>query len=372
MLQPRWIAPSAGIAVFLCVLLCACMSGPPMPARSGSVIEVRRSGGTIAPGETGYDDTLQLSWFGSGCHLIRLGDLSVLTDPFVTNGIQLVDARSSDDRVAATFERLHPPQAILINHTHHDHFLDARAAMKIEAWEASSVPLYGGRTSKNLLAGWKDQELLKRCHVVEDLAPVIVNRSLRDSYHLKVQAFPSKHAPHLKCGVTFFDGVEERPRDTPPSTIFDFKAGEVYNYLVTVSKGSVSFSIFYLGAIAKLCEMPGSIPAAGTRIDVVLLCAPGADRVPGYPEQHLSRLLPRHVVLSHFNTFTKEDPDEQLSTLGIDAIHIRDLSRSIQKVFAERDKDYPEFEALHIPAITLMDDFDQGRNVIRIGPTGRP
>lgn len=148
----------------LAAVFCSCMSEPRMPAMDGAVVEVRRSGVSLAPGDPGYADTLQLFWFGSGCHLIRLGHLSVMTDPFVTNGTRITNARTDPQRVAATFAKLSPPDAIVINHSHIDHLLDAYAALTLPAWRDARVPLHGGRSSRNLLAGWNDDEVLARHH----------------------------------------------------------------------------------------------------------------------------------------------------------------------------------------------------------------
>lgn len=347
-------------------MLCTCINEPGMPAVDGAVIEIRRSGHSLAKGDAGFEKTLQLYWFGSGCHLIRLGELSVLTDPFVTNGLQLVNARSDLKRVDATLAKIRPPDAILINHSHIDHLLDGYAALSLPDWKNNRVPLYGGQSSRNILAGWKDADALDRCHVVSEGGGEVLNRKLPTGYNLHVTAYPSRHGLHLKGGHTFFDGKVAVPRTTPPSALGDYEAGEVFNYLITLQHNSTTFRIFYLGAIADPDELPGSLPPSGTKIDVMILCVPGAKNLDGYPEKQLARLRPRHIVLSHFNTFFKENPDRQLAIGGIDLVKMDGLSRDVQSGFALRTQEYPEFETLQIPAITIMETYDQARNVITI------
>jgi L-ascorbate metabolism protein UlaG (beta-lactamase superfamily) len=346
-------------------ILTTCMSGPKMPAVDGAVIEVRRSDVSINKGEAGFSDTLQLYWFGSGCHVIRLGDLSVLTDPFVSNGPPLIYLKSRKERVAETFGRIEPPEAVLINHSHFDHFLDAYPALALKEWREARVPLHGGLTCRNLIAGWKDDDVTRRCHEIsKGGGPVRVN-GVPAGYKLDVNAYPGTHGPHLKCGYTAFDGSVTDPLPSPPHSIDDYKTGEAFNYWIKVSKGAKSFTVFYLGAIGDLEAIPERFPD-GRPLDVVLLCAPGADKVPGYPEGALIRLKPRHVVLSHFNTFLKEDPDEQLSVGRSDLVRLDRLSRQIQSVCLDKKNGYPGFEKLHIPAITRMESFGIARNVIRI------
>jgi L-ascorbate metabolism protein UlaG (beta-lactamase superfamily) len=363
LLRPRAVS-SAGAVMLIAALVSACMNAPKMPAVDGAVIEVRRSGRSLTERDANFNNTLQLYWFGSGCHLIQLGGLCVLIDPFVTNGVQITDVRSDPRRVEATLARIPPPDVVLINHAHIDHLLDAHAALTLPDWRKAEVPLFGGRTSVNILAGWRDEEMMSRCHAIRE--GEIIDRRLDDGGELRVIAYRSKHAPHLGCGHTFFDGAVPEPRATPPRNIGDFKTGEVFNYLVTLKRGDTTFRVFCLGGATDLDEFPNSIPPEGTRIDVAILCAPGAKNVEGYPERHLARLRPRHIVLSHFNTFLKEDPDAQLTVAGIDVARVDKFSRDIQSVFTRNPEAYPEFERLHIPALTVMEAHNRARNVITI------
>jgi L-ascorbate metabolism protein UlaG (beta-lactamase superfamily) len=357
----RWLAPGGGITLLLATILSACMSGPRMPAIDGAVIEVRRSDRSIDVGEVGYEDTLQLYWFGSGCHLIRLGELSVLTDPFVTNGPALTDFQSSGKRVGETFGRIQPPEAVLINHCHFDHFLDARAALAQASWKQAGVPLYGGTTCRNLIAGWGDREVTNRCHPIAKEGGRVGVVKLPEGYRLQIHAYEGTHGPHLKCGYTAFDGSVSEELENPPDSIDDYRTGEALNYWVKMTKSGKSFTVFYLGAIGDLKAIPERFPD-GKPLDVLLLCAPGADKVSGfsYPEDVLKRLRPRHVVLSHFNTFLKEDPDEQLSVGRADLIRLDEISRKIQQAGLT----YAGFEKLHIPAITRVAEGGTARNVV--------
>lgn len=346
------------------VLLGACFKGPPMPAMDGAVMEVRRSDCSLRAGDEGYGDTLQIYWFGSGCHLIQLGDLRVLTDPFVTNGFQVFSNASDSARVKKSLGRISPPEAVLVNHAHFDHFLDAHAAMTLEEWREAEVPLWGGLTCKHLLAGWQTPGLMERCHAIEKPG-VIIDRRIGGG-HLRVTAYASRHSPHFKCGLTLANGVVDEPRTTPPTLMTDFPSGEVFNYLIELRGGGKSYAVFYLGAFYDLEDLPNSMPPAGTRIDVAILTAASHRNVPGYPGKHLQRLRPRHVVLNHFNTFMAEKPDEQLAILGKDFVKLGEMTRKVQGVFARECEKYPEFEVMHIPAITRMEKKDLGRNVLRI------
>lgn len=337
-----------------------------MPALDGAVIEIRRSDGALGAGDADYSSTLQLFWFGTACHLIRLGDLSVLTDPFVTNDLSLFGMESDSGRVAETLGRIPPPDGVLVNHSHHDHILDAYAAMALPSWKARGVPLYGGRSGLNVMAGFDGGSVDRRWHAVTPGERFRIAGAKAGSY-AEITAFQTRHSPHLKCGYTFADGLVEKPRTSPPRKLTDFPAGEVFNYLIEMhGPGGAHFNVFYLGSPFDLEDFPESLPPVGTRIDVALILAPSADNVPGYPEEHLLRLRARHLVLSHFNTFVREDADEQLAIGGRDVVKMPKLSRDLQAAFARNATEYPEFKKLHIPAITRMEGDGRARNVIRI------
>jgi L-ascorbate metabolism protein UlaG (beta-lactamase superfamily) len=363
----RIVTLGSALSVGLVVLLATCRQAPKMPAADGAVIEIRRSDGAVAKSDSSYEKTLQIYWFGTACHLIQLGNISVLTDPFVTNDFKLAGMKSSPPRVAETLGRIHPPDLILVNHSHHDHVLDAFTAMSQSTWRKQKVPLFGGTSCKNLLAGWRDAEVDARVHAIPDAGGRLsLSPALENGHQIKVTAFRSKHSPHLKCGFTLANGIIKRPRKSVPRSFLNFQAGEVFNFLIELKSPSASFNIFILGAPFDLEKLPDSLSEAGTRIDVAIILAPTADNVPGYPEDHLNRLRPKHVILSHFNTFMREDPDAQLAILGKDNIQMPKLSRDVQSTFVRNAASYPEFEKVYIPAITKIESDGSVRNVIRI------
>lgn len=360
------IAVGTALCTGMIALLATCAMPPKMPAVDGAVIEIRRSDHALREGEAGYSDQLQLFWFGSACHLIRLGGVSVLIDPFVTNDLKLTGMVSDPARVEATLGRIAPPDAVLVNHSHHDHILDAYPAMSLPQWKTRGVPLYGGRSAVNLLAGYEGGKIDARWHAVEHGSRMRI-AGTKPGFSAVITAFQTNHGPHLECGYTFANGLIDQPRTTPPYHLTDFQTGEVFNYLIEMrAPGGVRFNVFYLGAPFHLDERPECLPPAGTRIDVAIIPVPSADNVRGYPSQHLARLRPKNIVFSHFNTFVREDPDEQLAVGAVDFVKMPKFSRSAQATIARNSASWPDFEKLFIPAITVMEKDGGARNVIRI------
>jgi L-ascorbate metabolism protein UlaG (beta-lactamase superfamily) len=346
---------AVGLSIIAAALLPNCF-GPAMPAMDGTIIELRRSARSISPGAQGYQNTLQVYWFGAGCHVLRLGDASVLTDPFVSNGASLLFPKSDRDLVNQTLGLLDAPDAIIVNHGHHDHILDAWRAMNLDGW--ANVPLHGGKTTCNILAGWKERSIEDRCHGIGKNGETIILPSGPSAKSVRLTAYPGVHGPHLGCCFTAFDGNVKTPRTTPPNSIADYRSGEVFNYLIEIG----GFKVFYMGGIGAP-EMTPEIPGG---VDVVILCAPGTQNIDrGYPEIPLSNLGPRHVIIGHHNSFLMDDPDQRLAIAGKDISHVDLLSRKVQQHYRDNPGD-KRFEKIWIPPVTVMESKGRARNVILI------
>ncbi len=343
-------------AAAICLTAC---SNPSMPAADGSIIEIHRSSISLSSNDAGYRDTLQIYWFGSGCHLLRLGNASVLTDPFVSNGCSVMFPKSNKDLVAKTLGRIRPPNGVIVNHGHHDHILDAGAALALPGWE--NVMLHGGKTTCNVLAGWNNPSIEDRCLPLPDGISNFTLPSNRSGRTIRITAYPGVHGPHLGCGYVAFDGKVEHPRTTPPNSINDYHSGEVFNYLVQLG----NYKIFYMGAVGAP-EMTPNIPGG---IDALILCAPGSQHMNDIPRIPLERLRPRHVILGHHNTFLCDAPDERLSLLGKDISYVDLISRRVQNYYKDHPAD-KRFETIEIPAITVMEPNGKAKNVILIRKPG--
>lgn len=346
--------PCALALAIIAAPLTACHN-PSMPATDGAIIGIQRSERSLAKSDTRYPDTLQIYWFGAGCHLIRVGDDSVLTDPFVSNGASLAFPKPDTCIVRKTLGRIGTPDAIIANHGHHDHILDAGEALTLPGWE--SVTLHGGKTTCNILAGWGDS-IGERCIPLPDR---VSSFSPATAAAVRITAYPGDHGPHLGCGFVAFDGKVTQKRSSPPASIGDYRCGEVFNYLVEIG----NFKVFYMGGIGRP-ELTPEIPGG---VDAVILCAPGTQNVPDFPRIPLERLRPRHVIIGHHNTFLCDAPDTRLSLGAWDISYVDLLSRRVQEFYQNHPGD-TRFETISIPAVTVMESQHSARNVILIRKPG--
>ncbi len=151
MLSVRTTAGSGRAVALVLAALAGCST---LPTEPGFLMELRPVAPALAPGAPGYDETLQVHWAGSACYLIQLGELSVLTDPFVSHHGLLYSffgGRMGSDAglVDGTIARWGRPDAVFVGHSHWDHLLDLPTLLERPEYEG--VKVYGTTTTHNLL-----------------------------------------------------------------------------------------------------------------------------------------------------------------------------------------------------------------------------
>ena len=326
----------------LLVALGCTSNDPRMPARTGVQLEITR-----APVHVVSDPTaLQIRWLGTTCYVLELGELSVLLDPFVSNGyVYPWNMESRKDEVLRRFAPLTPaPQAVFVTETHTDHFLDAHAALRL--WP--EVTLYGSRTAQNLLAGYGLRERAR--DVAEHPTGELNEPREEPRFALTFEAFASKHTPHFKSGWTFLGGGEAEPLEDEPG-FWDYQAGEAYNYLFTFrsleNPALQPLRVFMLNAPHSR-SFP--LPPADTPIDVLLILTPSTETVEGdYPAEWIHRLQPRIVVLAHFDDFlSARDYDQDPPTKVLYEADVLGFLLEAQRAALS----YPRFERIVVPALS--------------------
>ncbi len=158
---------------------------------------------------------------------------------------------------------------------------------------------------------------------------------------------------------TLLDGIIDKPLSKPPTSM-DYQSGEVYNFLFRFRHDSTEFIVLMLGSPMPLIDYPQSLPPQGIPIDVVFGLTANAENVIDYPKEQMERLMPRVIILSHFNNFFNKNADEILHIEGHPLVDIDQYLLDVQKI-----ADYPGFEKIIVPAITEFEG-DLIRNVILI------
>lgn len=329
------------------------------PVNTGKVLTITRADDPLPETDPNFRTALQIRWLGTACHLLQLGDASILTDPFVSyhsmTRVGLGKIASDENKVRDKFAGLPPPQAIFIGHSHYDHTLDLPAAMQLPGWQ--SVPVYGSVTTKNILHGFGPElaDRLQQTETDETWRQVAVAGNCTIEY----MSVLSEHAPQLGRTLLYPGKVTE-PMKKPPTRAPQFKVGETYAYFFRLTHGSAtptasrpnrtSFTVYFADAAANApIGLPKTDPPAP--IDIAILCVPGWRNVKGYPDEVIRRLKPRHIVLSHFDNFFQEDFAKP------EVVPTADLQDFLQTV--QNAADYPEFENICVPAVDTFLHFEK-------------
>lgn len=261
-----------------------------------------------APIAPAADDEVVVHYLGAAGLYVGWRGEAILTAPFFSNPNLLRVAFGHARPKAAAVERgladvpVAGVGAVLVGHGHYDHLGD----LPLVAALAPQASLWVNRSSANALAPYR---LEARTRVWEEHAMTWVPLADATGRALpfRVLAVPSDHAPHA-AGITVMDG-ESRvlARTWERQRYWALKTGRTYALMIDLlgDDGEPRFRIFYQDAASPA---PGDLLPAATadgdrRFDLAVVCMPSAHLVLPYPEHLLRQLAPRHVLVTHYESF---------------------------------------------------------------------
>lgn len=316
---------------------------------------------------------LQVRWFGTTCYALQLGQLVIVTDPYVTIGDP---AAVESARVRAVLGDLDPePRAVFVNHMHTDHFLHTAPALRAWKERGLDVPVYAGRTAAHILAGFG--EGLERAVRDVRAAPTGEVGPAPDGHYLRYRAFPSRHTPHLCLkpwwSFTALDGVQSEPLDAPPC-LTDYVSGEVHNFVFELYRAEATGTpapqdpclyrlVFLVSPHDDHVGVLEDYMREAKRVDALFLMAEA--KVEGYPARFLKLFEPRHIVPTHFNEFFFVEPGSRREEEVLFVAEFGEFLRELQTAAT-----YREFRSILVPGLPRFDgDWLRGNAlVIPSGP----
>lgn len=320
----------------LVTLTCFALSGcsKAIPVISGNLLTISKSAVPLQKehiDQESDDFLLSVRWFGTANYSILLGDMGILTDPFVSYQslfrVIFGGYITSDPRlVKSSYGGLKPANAIFIGHSHYDHMLDTVEALKLSGW--NSVPVYGSKTTKNILAGykrestssnqvegrwsenWRATQTLEWIEVYPIEGKPCEGSESSPSLRICYKAFQAEHAPHLPPNFKYFSGKVTKPLKEPPHRADQFKEGKTYVYLFRLVQKRGNKEVSYIvGIIGAATNMEDDLKGASEDVDILILCVPGWQYKKDYPGKLMEAFRPRVIILSHFDDFF--EPDRQ-------------------------------------------------------------
>jgi len=280
--------------------------------------------------------TLLVRFLGVGGFIIQRGDDVVLTAPFYTNPgeVFLLGASKVEPNKTLIKCLLHErwasrAKAILVGHTHYDHFMDVPY---IASYIAKDAVLYGSLTMKQLAMAQPYQVEERRIVVVSNVeghdrvdyrkCPKEPKEGcirgsgsgdwIKVNDNVRIRALCSRHAaPRAWKGC--LSSVPAQPK-----RVKDWKLGDTYAYLIDFldEAGKPVFRVYYQDTATP--PTYGYVPdalVADKAVDVALLCGAGFDWVKDNPAGIMKNTKPRYVIFGHWESFFRPQTRRPLQTL---------------------------------------------------------
>ena len=226
-------------------------------------------------------DAIELTYLGTAGFVIRGAARTLVLDPYLSRPSPWTTLTGRLIPDEPTLRRLLPHvDDVLVGHAHHDHVLDAPALCR-----QTGARLIGSRAVAMVgrAAGLPERQIVES-EGHEDIA----------SGAWTVRGLPSRHGKVF--GRVPLPGDIAAPPPWPPR-LRDLRQGQVLNWRVDTGQ-------------LRLLHVDSAdfIPAelAGTRADILCLCAVGRQSRPDYVAEIVSLVKPRWVIPCHWDTmFTR-------------------------------------------------------------------
>ena len=285
---------------------------------------------------TGESPSVELRYLGSGGWFIRGPDDAILTAPFFSNPSALAVALSfaiplqEDLDLIATGMRGVPKtaSAILVGHSHYDHLMEVPIIARHYA--RGDAKIYLNATGRNLLL---DEEFGGRSVVVDGFAGsdsaagAWLSPSPKAS--IRFMALRSEHAPHLGP-IKLFQGHVTKPNPNSRNA-WDWREGQTHAFIIDIMRDDKPvFRIHYQDSASN--PKLGFPPDLGDdkRVDVAIVCMASFGNVDGYPNELLTALKPRHVLVGHWESFFTKG---ELTSVPFTST--RDFAEALTKALAD-------------------------------------
>ena len=242
-------------------------------------------------------------YLGAGGLYLEWRGTPVLLGPFFSNPSfpRALLGRLSSDRVridgGLKGMDLADVRAIFVGHAHYDHLADVPFIVENFSPEAH---VYVNQTGVNMLAGIASMK--DRLHPLADRQEVDLGR-------IRVRAVKSRHAP-MFWGVHWARGEVDKPweKDWTRRRFRQLKGGTAFAFVIDLldDLGAVRYRIYYQDSASPEGEgYPAFEEADPPGYDLAVLCMASSELVTNHPGGILKRLSPRHVLVTHYENFSR-------------------------------------------------------------------
>ncbi len=260
------------------------------------------------PGGAGPEEVF-VRYLGAGGLYLEWRGTPILVGPFFSNPSF---PRALLGRLAADKVRIEGGlkgmdlggvKAIFVGHAHYDHLADVPFIVENFSHDAR---IYVNQTGANMLAGVKS---------VKGKVYPLVDKQEVPLGLIRVRAVKSEHAP-LFWRIHWARGEEPKAweEDWTRRSFRQLKGGTTFAFVIDLldELGAVRYRIYYQDSASPEGEGYPALPEADAHgYDLAVLCMASFKYVKNHPGGILDRLQPRHVMVTHYENFSR-GPDKSL------------------------------------------------------------
>ncbi|MCB1177193.1 MAG: MBL fold metallo-hydrolase [Leptospiraceae bacterium] len=309
--------------------------------------------------DTSKKDNVEIKYLGTSGFLIKRGNISLLTAPFFSNPnflrLGLWKIHPVPERIDKGMKDVDVSnvKVILIGHAHYDHAMDIPY---IHQKYTPNADILSNNSAKNLLLSKDINPPIpeNKIHVMDKVSANLWTEGIWFCYSnsgktdcdskevkFRIMGIRSEHAPHF-FGVKLYQGEVEEVPDSLPVRAESWKEGQTLSYIIDFmgEKGNIDFRIHFQDSSSN---SPFGFPPAfrdkdKKNIDVALMCIPGWKENNNFPQEFVLNTKPSYIILSHWENFFKEIPDDLKELTYVPNNDPDDFIEKLDKVVENKNK----------------------------------
>lgn len=229
---------------------------------------------------------ISFRWTGVSGFILNDGETTLYFDPNLTMvslwdwlPFQKVESDINTVKYWTKKCELKKVDAVIVNHSHTDHILDAPAILDLFGGD-----FYGSTSSLNYMKGMKIDE--SRLHEID----------FEDTFKVgkfKIKVIKVIHPYHI-FNFMLAQGKIEKPLKTPASP-WDFKVGKTFSFYISHPLGNILFS--------SVATTPKDDPLKGLKADVLLVTIVKRGETKAFVKKRVIPVEAKKVIAVHWDDF---------------------------------------------------------------------
>lgn len=265
---------------------------------------------------------LNIVYLGAGNLVLERNGEAIITDPFFSNQklLKLLGNVKTKPLLFSTwktnYEYFLSPAVVkagLVSHTHYDHAMDLPLLLE-KRYFTNMNTLYGNDYLPKILKNF-DNEGTRLATLTDD--QIFDPTSQSDASYKWISVTPrirflpilSNHAPHTKkklymdkpLNAEYFE--EHLIYSNSKTKAFKWSTGSTYSFLVDFMDTDTLRVFIQTSASQYPYGFPPEAELIRKKVDLAILCYASAPNVEMYPNKLLEKILPKKIMLVHWEDF---------------------------------------------------------------------